>query len=77
LQINGLDGDDVINAAGPAVAKSARQRRLRRDHTGSAGNDIVNGGDGDDWRCSAPATSSVWNPGDDNDTVEGGADLTR
>jgi Ca2+-binding RTX toxin-like protein len=77
LDINGLGGDDVIDASG----LQANLVRLNISGglgvdvlTGSAGNDFFNGGDGDD-RVNMGAGDDVfvWNPGDDNDTLEGQA----
>jgi Ca2+-binding RTX toxin-like protein len=79
LQINGLGGDDVIDAAGLAAGHIPLLLNggLGNDQIfGSAGIDIVNGGDGDDLAVlGAGDDMFVWNPGDDNDTVEGGADF--
>jgi len=75
LVINGLGGNDVINAGGLAANKIGLQvfGGLGADTvTGSAGNDTVVGGDGDDIaRLGAGDDQFVWNPGDDNDVVEG------
>jgi Ca2+-binding RTX toxin-like protein len=75
LVINGLGGDDVINASGLDAGKMALQVNagLGDDVViGSEGNDTVNGGDGDDTALlGAGDDVFVWNPGDDDDTIEG------
>jgi Ca2+-binding RTX toxin-like protein len=75
LTINGLGGNDLINAGGLAANKIALQvfGGLGADTViGSAGNDTVLGGDGDDVAfLGAGNDLFVWNPGDDNDVVEG------
>jgi Ca2+-binding RTX toxin-like protein len=75
LVINGLGGDDVINASGLEAGKIELQvfSGLGADIViGSEGNDTVNGGDGDDTAfLGAGNDVFVWNPGDDNDVVEG------
>jgi Ca2+-binding RTX toxin-like protein len=75
LVINGLGGDDVINASGLEAGKIALQVNsgLGDDIViGSEGNDTVNGGDGDDTALlGAGDDVFVWNPGDDDDTLEG------
>jgi Ca2+-binding RTX toxin-like protein len=75
LVINGLGGDDVINASGLEAGKIALQVNggLGNDIViGSEGNDTVNGGDGDDVALLGAGNDTfVWNPGDDDDTVEG------
>jgi Ca2+-binding RTX toxin-like protein len=75
LVINGLGGDDVINASGLEAGKVALQVNggLGADIViGSEGNDTVVGGDGDDTALLGAGNDTfVWNPGDDNDVVEG------
>ena len=75
LTINGLGGDDVINARKlPAGAiQLSLNGGLGNDMlVGSQGNDLISGGDGNDIvRMGAGDDQFVWNPGDDNDTVEG------
>jgi Ca2+-binding RTX toxin-like protein len=67
LVINGLDGNDVIDAS----KLSAGQIRLLID--GGAGNDIVIGSTGDDVALlGAGDDRFVWNAGDGSDVVEGG-----
>ncbi len=45
---------------------------------GSQGDDLVSGGDGDDLALlDAGNDTFVWNPGDDNDTIEGQAGIDR
>jgi Ca2+-binding RTX toxin-like protein len=77
LVINGLGGNDVINASG----LHANQANLTINGgdgadtiTGSAGNDRVIGGRGNDVASlGAGDDTFVWNPGDGSDTVNGGA----
>lgn len=75
LTINGLGGDDVLNARQlPAgVIQLTMNGGLGNDLlVGSQGNDLISGGDGNDIvRMGAGDDQFVWNPGDDNDTVEG------
>jgi Ca2+-binding RTX toxin-like protein len=77
LVINGLGGDDLIDAGGLKAGRIDLQvfGGLGEDIViGSAGNDTVNGGDGDDVALlGAGDDVFVWNPGDDNDVVEGQA----
>jgi Ca2+-binding RTX toxin-like protein len=77
LVVNGLGGDDLINAGGLKAGRIGLQifGGLGEDTViGSAGNDTVNGGDGDDVALlGAGDDVFVWNPGDDNDVVEGQA----
>jgi Ca2+-binding RTX toxin-like protein len=77
LTINGLGGDDTINASALAAGKLTLTLNggLGNDLLiGSAGNDMVIGGDGNDTaRLGAGDDTFVWNPGDDNDTVDGQA----
>ncbi len=75
LVLNGLGGDDVIDA----TSLEADGIRLTVNGglgddviLGSEGGDLVSGGDGDDLALlGAGDDTFVWNPGDDNDTVEG------
>ena len=75
LVVNGLDGDDLIDASGLKAGRIGLQifGGLGEDTIiGSAGNDTVNGGDGDDIALLGGGDDLfVWNPGDDNDVVEG------
>jgi Ca2+-binding RTX toxin-like protein len=77
LTINGLGGDDVINASGVAAGqmKLTLNGGLGNDvFLGSAGDDFINGGDGNDVAFMGAGNDTfVWNPGDDNDTLEGQA----
>ena len=77
LVVNGLGGDDLIDASGLKAGKIDLQifGGLGKDVViGSAGNDTVNGGDGDDVALlGAGDDVFIWNPGDDNDVVEGQA----
>jgi Ca2+-binding RTX toxin-like protein len=75
LTLNGLDGDDVIDASSLEAdgIQLTMNGGLGRDlFLGGEGNDLVNGGDGDDTAFLGGADDVfVWNPGDDNDTLEG------
>jgi Ca2+-binding RTX toxin-like protein len=77
LTINGLGGNDTINAS----ALKASQINLVIDGgagddriTGSQGNDLIRGGAGSDAASlGAGDDVFVWNPGDGSDTVDGQA----
>jgi Ca2+-binding RTX toxin-like protein len=77
LEVNGLEGADNIDAS----ALQAGTVRLTLNggvgndvFRGSQGDDLIFGQDGDDVaRMGAGNDTFVWNPGDDNDTVEGQA----
>ncbi len=77
LVINGLAGNDIIDASGP----HAGQVNLTLNGgdgndtiTGSAGNDLVIGGRGNDVASMGAGDDTfVWNPGEGSDTVDGGA----
>lgn len=75
LTLNGLGGDDVINAS--SLEAGAVQLTINGGLgadvlIGSEGNDLINGGDGNDVALMGLGDDTfVWNPGDDNDTVEG------
>jgi len=75
LTLNGLGGDDVINAT--SLEADGTQLTLNGGLgndllVGGEGNDTATGGDGDDTALlGAGDDVFVWNPGDDNDTVEG------
>ena len=75
LILNGLDGDDVINASAleaGAVQLTVNGGRGEDIIIGSEGGDLINGGDGDDTALMGGGDDTfVWNPGDDNDTLEG------
>jgi Ca2+-binding RTX toxin-like protein len=75
LTLNGLGGDDVINASGLAagIVQLTMNGGLGADVLiGSQGNDLINGGDGNDTALMGGGDDTfVWNPGDDNDTLEG------
>ena len=75
LTLNGLGGDDVINASSleAGVVKLTMNGGLGADILiGSEGDDLINGGDGNDTvLMGAGDDTFVWNPGDDNDTLEG------
>ncbi|WLA62943.1 beta strand repeat-containing protein [Bradyrhizobium diazoefficiens] len=75
LTLNGLGGDDVIDASGLAagVLQLTINGGLGNDTIrGSQGDDLINGGDGNDVALMGAGNDTfVWNPGDDNDTIEG------
>ncbi len=77
MTLNGLGGDDVINASSlkAGAVQLTMNGGLGNDlFVGSEGNDLVNGGDGDDVALMGAGDDTfVWNPGDDNDTLEGQA----
>lgn len=77
LTINGLGGDDVIDAGGVGAG------RMHLQLNGGAGNDTLIGGDGSDFfnggqgsdviLAGAGDDKMVWNPGDGSDIIEGQA----
>jgi Ca2+-binding RTX toxin-like protein len=75
LVLNGLGGDDVIDATSleAGAVQLTMNGGLGNDvFLGSEGDDLINGGDGDDVAfMGAGDDTFVWNPGDDNDTLEG------
>jgi Ca2+-binding RTX toxin-like protein len=75
LTVNGLAGDDVINAGSLAaniVGLTLNGGSGADTLIGSAGNDTINGGTGSDVALMGDGDDSfVWNPGDGSDTVEG------
>jgi Ca2+-binding RTX toxin-like protein len=75
LVLNGLGGDDVINASSleAGAVQLTINGGLGQDvMIGSEGDDFINGGDGDDTALMGAGDDTfTWNPGDDNDTVEG------
>jgi Ca2+-binding RTX toxin-like protein len=75
LVINGLGGDDTIDASGlrPGQVNLTLNGGDGNDTIiGSAGNDTVNGGKGNDTaQLGAGNDTFVWNPGDGSDVVEG------
>jgi Ca2+-binding RTX toxin-like protein len=77
LTLNGLGGDDVIDATSlePDAIQLTMNAGLGADlMLGSAGGDLFNGGDGNDTALMGAGNDTfVWNPGDDNDTLEGQA----
>jgi Ca2+-binding RTX toxin-like protein len=77
LIVNGLGGNDVIDATGLKAdgIQLTMNGGLSADvFLGSQGNDLINGGDGDDTALMGAGDDTfVWNPGDDNDTVDGQA----
>jgi len=81
LTLNGLGGDDVIDATSlEADALSLTINGGLGDDVmiGSEGDDLLNGGDGDDLALMGDGDDTfVWNPGDDNDVLEGQAGFDR
>jgi Ca2+-binding RTX toxin-like protein len=77
LTVNGLGGADVIDASGLQAGQIdlTLNGGLGNDvFVGSQGDDLMVGGDGDDVAFMGIGNDVfVWNPGDDNDTVEGQA----
>jgi Ca2+-binding RTX toxin-like protein len=77
LVINAQAGNDGVDASGLAAGVIGLQINggLGVDTIiGSQGDDLVSGGDGDDVALLGAGNDVfVWNPGDDNDTVEGQA----
>jgi Ca2+-binding RTX toxin-like protein len=77
LTVNGLAGDDVLDATGLKAGgiQLTLNGGLGADVLlGSQGDDLINGGDGTDVAfMGAGDDVFVWNPGDDNDTIEGQA----
>jgi Ca2+-binding RTX toxin-like protein len=77
LTLNGLGGDDVINASSLEAdgIQLTMNGGLGADILiGSEGDDLINGGDGNDTALMGAGDDTfVWNPGDDNDTLEGQA----
>jgi Ca2+-binding RTX toxin-like protein len=77
LTLNGLGGDDVIDATSLEAdgIQLTMNGGLGNDlFLGSEGDDLINGGDGDDVALMGAGDDVfVWNPGDDNDTLEGQA----
>jgi len=75
LTLNGLGGDDVIDAISLEAdgIQLTMNGGLGNDiFLGSEGNDLFNGGDGNDTALMGAGDDTfVWNPGDDNDTLEG------
>jgi Ca2+-binding RTX toxin-like protein len=75
LTVNGLGGDDVIDASN--LDAGAMQLTLNGGLgvdtlIGSKGDDLIVGGDGNDLALMGDGNDTfVWNPGDDNDSVEG------
>jgi Ca2+-binding RTX toxin-like protein len=75
LQVNGLGGDDTINASALRAGVMALTENGGDGNDmliGSAGNDLVIGGRGNDTALMGAGNDTfVWNPGDGSDTVEG------
>ena len=81
LTLNGQGGEDVINASSLEAdgIQLSMNAGLGNDIlVGSEGNDLTNGGDGDDTALMGAGDDVfVWNPGEDNDTLEGQAGFDR
>ena len=81
LTLNGLGGDDVVNASSleaDGIQLTMNGGLGNDDFLGSEGNDLINGGDGDDDALMGAGDDVfVWNPGDDDDTLEGQAGFDR
>jgi Ca2+-binding RTX toxin-like protein len=77
LVVNGLGGDDVIDATNLAAdgIQLTMNGGLGHDvFLGSQGDDLINGGDGNDVAFMGSGDDTfVWNPGDDDDIIEGQA----
>jgi Ca2+-binding RTX toxin-like protein len=77
LVVNLLGGDDVLNASTVPAGRVALSidAGLGDDVViGSPGDDLVDGGDGDDLALQGAGNDTFrWEPGDDNDTIEGQA----
>ncbi|WP_270938147.1 beta strand repeat-containing protein [Falsiroseomonas oryzae] len=77
LVLNGLGGDDVIDATSleAGAIRLTMNGGLGNDlFLGSEGDDLINGGDGSDVALMGAGDDTfVWNPGDDNDVLEGQA----
>jgi Ca2+-binding RTX toxin-like protein len=75
LQVNGLGGNDTINASRlhAGVVDLLLEGGDGDDiHTGSAGDDLIIGGTGSDTAFMGAGNDTfVWNPGDGSDVVEG------
>ena len=75
LTLNGLGGDDVIDATSLEAdgIQLAINGGLGDDVLiGGEGDDLITGGDGDDLALMGAGDDAfTWNPGDDNDTLEG------
>jgi Ca2+-binding RTX toxin-like protein len=75
LVINGLDGDDTVDASG--VQAGALELTLNGGPgndtlIGGDGNDLLIGGQGNDVMFGGPGDDTfVWNPGDGSDIIEG------
>ena len=81
LTLNGLGGDDVIDATSLEAdgIQLTMNGGLGDDlFLGSEGDDLINGGDGADTALMGAGDDTfVWNPGDDNDVLEGQAGFDR
>jgi len=92
LRVNGLGGDDVVDASSLSVGLIALELFGGAGNdtlTGSRGNDVMDGGEGNDTLIGGLGNDSIvggpgddimiWNPGDATDTNDGGPgnDITR
>lgn len=81
LTVNGLGGDDVVDASAlkAGLIKLQINGGLGDDVIrGSKGDDVITGGDGNDHVFMGTGNDTfIWNPGDDNDVVEGQAGYDR
>jgi Ca2+-binding RTX toxin-like protein len=81
LTLNGLGGDDNVNAsllAADAIQLTENGGLGVDTLVGGQGGDLINGGDGNDTALMGAGDDMfVWNPGDDNDTLEGQAGFDR
>jgi Ca2+-binding RTX toxin-like protein len=77
LTVNGLGGDDVIDASQVTAGKIQLQLNGGQGSdllVGSAGDDIINGAQGSDTVFAGAGNDRIlWNPGDGSDIVEGQA----
>jgi len=75
LTVNGLGGDDVIDASSleaDGIQLSLNGGLGNDVLIGSEGDDLISGGDGNDFALMGAGDDRfTWNPGDDNDTLEG------
>lgn len=90
LEVNGLDGDDILSAEGlPAglIALRLNGGAANDTITGSSGIDTIDGGEGNDNIDANPGNDTIvlgggddlntWNNGDNTDAVDGGAGADR
>jgi hypothetical protein len=81
LTVRLLGGSDIIDASGlqaNVIGLTLEGGTGGEVFIGSQGNDLVDGEDGDDLALLGAGNDTfVWNPGDDNDTIEGQAGADR